>query len=341
MFGAISESASGYSGSFVRFKFDTLTARVQEFTVLTPARSTQFFLDITPLLVVTGSHMINGSTFEYSSSTMSLTIHNNPTAALNISSMGTQLTINFTLSSGINARRVGSTGLNLTTADLKAHVFTTGLGTISLIGNLAMASLPPGSKVIFRMSSVAGEGVAGADGQDALADAAMRRNLMLESYQVETEGFVASSDVSYNGLTHTSSNVSENGFNVTLYIYADRGIAALHIHTSVFYPLNGAEYVVRVDGVEIARLATVEEVADYNGSVPVYASISGINGILLLVYFSSPLTHVFNAELVSQPPGEEPLNPIYIASILAIAVVFLIAAAMYMLRRGKRKSQSD
>lgn len=342
MLGPMYANPPVYNGSFVRFLFNESTAVATDYTVLTPGGGgvgTSFFQNISTLIAATsGTVAVDGAKFAYASSSMSVSVHNNPSAAIIVHSLSILLNISFEISPGIDASRAGSS-LNLSAGAIKARLFVTDTASLDLLGFKAYALLPAGTYAIFRVDSVAGEGVAGPAKQTLLADEAVKSHLLLESYQVGFEGFVESSDTEYGGVTLISSEMSSDGFSVTLNCgFTTPKLAALYVHGSVFAANNTTVFGAKFDGSDGIKLADIEEVLTYAGSSPAYAYLAGVNGLLFVIYLPQPGQHVFSVAYPSSSTNEQGLNPIQVASIAAIVLVVIGAAAAFMWRRRKPRS---
>lgn len=332
MFGLLHQTATGYAGSFVSFQFDDVTVDMTDYIVLTPSRSTSVFQNISPETVAAGVSSINGSIFKYVSSAMEIVVHNNPTSALRIISKTATFNATFTLSPGINARRYGQS-LNISSPDLTARLFVTGAATLSLSGTDATANLPQGTSVIFRTDAMIGEGVAGAAGQQQLGNASIQHLLALESFGVGLEGFIEMSDVEYGGMADLGATAIAEGFEITLRVNsASSRLFAFHLHDSIIPVDNQTELSLKLDGQAVSQLSTLDEVMEYNGGVPVCAHVLGSKGLLLLISLPLQGDHVLRVEKVLST-GQQGLDPIQLAAIVAVVLVLLGIAASVMLRR--------
>ena len=342
MFGPMHANPPVYNGSFVRFLFNDSTAVITDYAVLTPGGGgvgTSFFRNIsTPIAAASGTVTVDGANFAYTGSALSISVYNNPSAAIVVHSLSVLLNVSFEVSSGIDASRAGSS-LNLSAGAVKARLFVTGTASLDLLGFDAYALLPAGTSAIFRVDSVAGEGVAGPAKQALLADEAVRSHLLLESYQVGLEGFIESSDTEYGGISLISTEMSQDGFSVSFNGgFTAPKLAALYIHGSVFAANNTTVFDARLDGSDAVKLAGIEEILTYAGSSPAYADLAGLNGMLFVIYLPQPGQHVFSVAYPSSSSNEQGLNPIQAASIAAIVLVIIGAAAAFMWRRRRPKS---
>ena len=342
MFGLLHANPPAYNGSFVRFLFNESTAMITDYNVLIPGGGgvgTSFFQSISTLAAAApGTVTVDSAKFAFASSSMSVLVFNNPGAAIIVRSLSVTLDIAFWISNDTDASRAGSS-LNLSAGAVKARLFVTGTASIELLSHTAYALLPAGTSAIFRVDSVAGEGVAGPAKQSLLADEAVKSRLLLESSQVGLEGFVESSDIEYGGLTLVSSEMSSDGFSVSANgDFTTPKLAALYVHGSVFAANNRTVFGAKFDGLDVVKLASIEEVLKYAGSSPAYAYLTGVNGLLFVIYLPQPGQHVFSAAYPSSSSNEQGLNPIQAASIAAIVLVVIGAAAAFMWRRRKPKS---
>jgi hypothetical protein len=332
MFGALHQTASGYAGSFVSFQFDDMTVGMTDYIVLTPSRSTPVFQTISPESAAAGTSSINGSIFKFNSSAMEIAVHNNPASALSITSKAATFNVTFTLSPGMSARRNGQS-LNISSPNLTARLFVAGAGTLSLSGADATANLPQGTSVTFRADATAGEGAAGALGQQSLGNASVRHLLAMESFGVGLEGFIEMSDVEYGGVADLGANAVDRGLELNLRGSAPASrLVALHLHGSVIPVDNRTEISIQFDGQPVSQLSTLDEVVEFDGGGPAGAHILGQNGLLILVSLPLQGDHVLRIEgaVPAEPQG---LNPIQLAAIVAVVLVLLGIAAAVMLRR--------
>lgn len=338
MFGPLNANPPLYNGSFVRFVFDEYTAEVVDYTVLIPGGAgsgTLFFKNISLPAVTAGTTSVDGSTFTHVASSVAVTICNNPGAAMIVRSLAVTSHIDYLISSGIDVSRAGSY-LNLSVPSATARLFVTGSASIWLNGSEADVELPPGTSAVFRADSVAGEGIAGPAGQVLLADEAVKSHLLLESYEVGLEGFVASSDIAYGGVTHASSTITSDGFRVTMDAsFTSPKLVALYVHGSVLAINNDTPFDAAFDGFDMTRLAGIDDVAAYTGFSPAYTYVKGVNGLLFLIYLPQSGLHDISVAYLLPPPGDQGLNPIQAAGIAAIVLVIVCAAAAFMWRRRK------
>jgi hypothetical protein len=319
MFGLLHQTATGYAGSFVSFQFDDVTVDMTGYIVLTPSRSTPVFQNISTETAAAGVSSINGSIFKYVSSAMEIVVHNNPTSALRIISKTATFNATFTLSPGINARRYGQS-LNISSPDLTARLFVTGAATLNLSGTDATANLPQGTSVIFRTDAMTGEGVAGAAGQQQLGNASIQHLLALESFGV---GLMAD----------LGATAIAEGFEITLRVNsASSRLFAFHLHDSIIPVDNQTQLSLKLDGQAVSQLSTLDEVMEYNGGGPVCAHVLGSKGLLLLISLPLQSDHVLRVEKVLST-GQQGLNPIQLAAIVAVVLALLGIAASVMLRR--------
>jgi len=340
MFGPIHLTAAGststYSGSFLTFQFTNSTAMITDYIVLTPGKTNPMFQSITPDVASTGTIILNGSIFEYTSTMMHLTLYNNPTSAIIIKPMISSLNVTFTLASGVDARRFGES-LNLTSTftGLKGRLLVTNDANLNLLGNQAFVEIPSGSSAIFRTNSVAGENVAGADGQDALANATVGGLLGLESFEVGFEGYVESSDVVYNDINRVDTNISSDNVIVTFNVGISLPkIVVFHFHRSMMDIDNKTSFMVQLDGMNITKLPHPNEILNYSGITPAYVSIVGLDGLLMLLHIQQQGSFTLAIEKISSPPPESlGLNPIFILGMIAIILVIIGIAAVFMFRR--------
>jgi len=316
----------------VSFQFNETTALMNDYIVLIPSRSTSVFQTITPSVVAVGASSVNGSIFSHVGSAMGITVHNNPTSALIISSRSVTLDVTFSLSPGIDADRNGQS-LNISAPDLAARLFVTGAATLTLSGADATATLPQGTSAIFRADATSGEGAAGALGQRTLGNASVAGLLALEIFSVSLEGFIALSDVEYGGYNTLGASVVANGLEVNLVgTSASPKLAALHLHDSVIPADNETEISVTLDGQPVSKLSTLDDVLTHGGSESVYADVLGENGLLLLIKLAGQGDHVLKVEKVTTTESQG-LNPIQLAAIVAVVLALLGVAAAVMLRR--------
>ena len=332
MFGALHATATGYAGSFVSFQFNETTLGISDYIVMTPSRTTSVFQTIVPQVVALGVSSVNGSTFNFTGSAMDISVHNNPTSTLMITSKAAIFNETFTLSSGIDAARNGQS-LNLSSPDLTGHLFVTGGATLGLVGTVATATLPAGTSVIFRAEATAGEGVAGASGQQQLGDASVQGLLALESFAISLEGFIEMSDVEYGGCIDLGANVTANGLEINLVSTAPSArFAALHLHESVIHTDNETSIIVTLDDQRVSELSTLDEVLTHSDGGSVFAYIRGVKGLLLLIKLPQQGNHVLKIES-SVSTEQQGFNLIQLAAIVAVILVLLGVAAAVMLRR--------
>ena len=333
MFGSIQNATFLYSGSFVRFQFDESTSTITDYIVLTPSRSTSVFRSISSDISGAGVPSTNGSLFEYVSPAFLILAHNNPTSALVITSGPAALNVTFTLSGGVDASRYGTT-LNLTTPDLTGYLSVKSPATLTLNGSQALAYLPPGSSVMFRANAMAGEGVAGSNGQEPLVNATIQHQLALESFEIGFEGYAEASDVEYGGARRIGTDVGTGRVSVALEMSAaSANLVALHMHNSALAVDNDTRLTVSLYGTAVSQLSSLDAVVARTGDTPAFAFLVGNGGLLLLAYLPGTGNQTLSIQLVVPPEQPPALNPIQLLAIGVIVVVLLGVAAAVMLRR--------
>ncbi len=336
MFSLLHQTVSGYSGSFVSFDFNDTTATLSRYIVLTPSRSTLVFDTVTFDAVAAGVASINGSVFRYLSAAADVLVCNNPTSALVIKSGAATVNVTFTLTGSLDADRNGQS-LNLSAPGLEARLLVTGAASLTLVSFDATAHLPPGTSAIFRANAMAGESVAGAYGQEALANATVRQLLALESFGIGLEGFIEVSDSEYGAVKRLNSTKTLNGAELGLQAsFTSPKLVAFHLHSSILSATNSTQITVTLDDIEIPALSSLDELVEYHGATPAHAYAVGGKGLLLLIYMPQHGNHTLSVEKVVPPPEDKGLNTIQILAIIAVILVILGIAATLMVRRKPR-----